>query len=515
MTTIPTSILPASTSNQATPSSTFAAAVSNSTSPHGASFWAGIALLCIAGVATIITLFVWWLRVRKRTHRRPWESRWPWRRRSESYNFPEDAISSSGLSGSWWQPHGDRDVGEPRRSTSRLLSSSRETVTSTGLRELQLPALAAVSPFTHGPYPTVRPLPLELRLSDTTVPGLMQDVGGSLRVANLVAGDILTSGDESSRPPTALDDVGTPREFSAMFRPRYLSLNGSGLDVPWVQTHPAEQEPPPEIGPKRAGVLVDPTTPLNNNRWKERLERSSVRPEDLPQGTIEGWRDSLRNNIASAFGVFTSAVPAPVRPRVITYDWQQTATTSTPAVGRAPSTVSMISKPWTLEETRDGAGVVHIRGVPDPTVASSSSSSRSNGRRALPPTPSSLRSLPPSASLIPPILPHLPPMPQVPRTSTSAPRSTSTKGEHGSRRRRVQRQGQGRPRSWVRRSESSASEAISVGSDMSRSSTSGATAVARWMRLSEKEEAARRALRQRRHRQSISSARRRTRGVVE
>ena len=518
MTTIPTpTVLPASTSNQATPTSTLAAAASNSTNPHGASFWAGIALLCIAGVATIITLFVWWLRVRKRTHRRPWESRWPWRRRAENYNFPEDAISSSGPSESWWQPHGDRDVGEPRRSTSRLLSPSRETLTSTSPRDLQLPALAAVSPFTHGPYPTVRPLPLELRLSDTSVPGLMQDVGGSLHVANLVAGDILTSGDESSRPPTALDDVGTPRESSAMFRPRYLSLNGSGLDVPWVQTLPAEQEPRPEIGPRREGVLTDPTTRVNNNRWKERLERSSATPadpRDLPQGTIEGWRDSLRNNISSAFGVFTSAVPAPVRTGVITYDWQQTAPTTTiPAVGRVPSIVSTTSKPWTLEETRDGAGVVHIRGVPDPAMASSSS--RSNGGRALPPTPSSHRSRspPPSAPLIPPVLPHLPPMPQVPRTSASASRGTSTKREHGSRRRRVQ--GQGRPRSWVRRSESSASEATSVGSDMSRSSTSGATAVARWMQLSDKEEAARRALRQRRRRQSISSARRRTRGVVE
>lgn len=450
--------------------------------------------------------------MRKRTHRRPWESRWPWRRRAESYNFPEDAISSSGLSESWWQPHGDRDVGEPRRSTSHLLSVSRETVTSTGQREPQLPALAAVSPFTHGPYPTVRPLPLELRLSDTSVPGLMQDVGGSLHVANLVAGDILTSGDESSRPPTALDDVGTPRESSAMFKPRYLSLNGSGLDVPWVQTSLAEQEPRPGIE-NREGVLMDRSAPVNNNRWKERLERSSVKPansQDLTQGTIEGWRDSLRNNIASAFGVFTSGVPAPARTRMSEYDWQQTATTAIPAVGRAPSTASATSKPWTLEETRDGAGIVHIRGVPDPAMASSSS--QSNGRRALPPTPSSLCSVPPSGPLIPPVLPHLPPMPLIPRTNTSASRSTSTKRVHGSRRRRVQGQGQGRPRSWVRRSESSTSEATSVGSDMSRSSTSGATAVVRWMRLSEKEEAARRALRHRRHRESISSARRRTRG---
>ena len=468
-----------------------------------------MALLCIAGVATIITLFVWWLRVRKRTHKRPWETSWGWgRRRTESYRFPEDAISSSGPSESWWQPHGDRDVGEPRRSTSHLLSSPRGT--SSNLRELQLPAMAAMPPFTRGPYPTVRPLPLELRLSDTSVPGLMQDVGGSLHVANLVAGDILTSGDESSRPPTALGDVGTPRESIAMFKPRYLSLNGSGLDVPWIQTPPAETEPQPEPRPLGPGMPVHPTPPLNNNRWKERLERSSAKPaeaQDPPLGTIEGWRDSLRHNIASAFGVFTSPALAPVRTNVATYDWQHPAAT-TPAVARAASIASSsTSRPWTLEETRDGAGIVHIRGVPDPAATPTLHSS--NGR-APPRTPSGLRcSPPPRASLIPPVLPHLPPMPQVPRIGTSVTRSASTKGEHGSRR------GRRGSRSAVRRTESSASEATSVGSDMSRSSMSGATAVARWMRLSEKEEAARRALRQRRRMQSIGSARRRTRGVVE
>ena len=454
--------------------------------------------------------------MRKRTHKRPWESRWPWgRRRTESYRFPEDAISSSGPSESWWQPHGDRDVGEPRHSTSQLLSSSRGT--SSSLRELQLPAMAAMSPFTRGPYPTVRPLPLELRLSDTSVPGLMQDVGGSLRVANLVAGDILTSGDESSRPPTALDDVGTPRESSAMFKPRYLSLNGSGLDVPWIQTPPAAPEPEPR--PLGQGMAMHPTPPLNNNRWKDRLERSSAKPveaQDPPLGTIEGWRDSLRNNIANAFGVFTS--PAlPGRTNVTTYDWQHSAT-PTPAIARAASIASSAtSRPWTLEETRDGAGIVHIRGVPDPaTTPSLHSSSRSNGSRALPPTPPSPLPLSlPRASLIPPVLPHLPLMPQVPRTGTSVSRSSSTKREYGSRRRRGQGQGPGRPRSVFRRSESSASQATSVGSDMSRSSMSGSTAVVRWMRLSEKEEAARRALRQRRRMRSISSARRRTRGVVE
>ncbi|KAH9957815.1 hypothetical protein BC827DRAFT_1223402 [Russula dissimulans] len=513
VTTVPTStVSPSSTSGAAISSSTMAPAVafSTSTNAHGASFWAGIALVSIAGVATIITLFAWWLRVRKRTGKRPWESSWRWGR-TEDYTFPEDSLSS-GTSTFWFKSQGSRDMWEPRRSTSTLLSSH-----GTSTRELQLPAMVAVSSFTHGPYPTVRPLPLELRRTDTSVPGLMQDVG-SLHVANLVPGDILTSGDESSRPPTALDDVGTPRESSLMFRPRYLSLNGSGLEVPWIQTptaeptlRPQQQEPEPE--PKTG---VGGTAPLmNHDRWKERLERSSVKPAEFqgPQppssSTVEAWRDSLRNNIASALGVFsTSAVPAAVpsaRPSVYGYDWNH----AVPAVARVPSTVSTTSRLWTLEETRDGAGIVHIRGVTDPTSSSIISLSRGRGSgasRALPPptTPSGGRRLPspplaPRASLIPPRLPHFPPIPEVPRSRTA--RTTSTKRQYGSCR-----------RASVRRSSSSASEATSVGSEMSRAS--GSTAVARWARLSEKEEAARRALRQRRLQSTRRVQKRTTSGLM-
>lgn len=412
--------------------------------------------------------------MRERTHRRPWESHWR-SGRTESCKFPEDATSSSGTSASWWWPLGHRDVGEPRRCTSDLSSRGGSS------HDPHLPTLATMSPFTHGPYPTVRPLPSELRRSDTSVPGLMQDIG-SLHVANLVAGDILTSGDESSRPPTALDDVGTPREPSSMFKPRYLSLDGSGLDVPWIITPPSPPPPPPP--PPRIGE----TAPLIHNRWKERLERPSMKPDessDPPSGAIETWRDSLRNNIANALGVFASPAHAPTRPSVTAYDWQHT---TPPAVGRAASTASVTSRPWTLEETREGAGIVHIRGVPDPPSIPSPSST---GTR--PPTTltalRSPRSPPPRASIVPPYLPHLPPPPQVPRTSRA--RSTSTKRQHGSRRRR----------SVVQRESSSASSATSVGSEMSR--VSGGT---RWSQLSDKEEAARRALRQRRL-QSVNSAR--------
>ncbi|KAI9457777.1 hypothetical protein BJY52DRAFT_1416667 [Lactarius psammicola] len=472
------SILPTSTSHGVTTTTSLSSSITSSTLPsvstvvpaaairsdngHGASFWAGIALLSISGTATFITLFAWWLRMRSRTRRRPWDPGWRWGR-TESYKFPEDAISSSGDSTSLWQQLVDRKV-----------------------------APAVLGQFARGPH-RVRPLPMELRHSDTSVPGVMQDIG-SLHVANLVAGDIHTSGDESSRPPTALDDVGTPRESSLMFKPRYLSLNGSGLDVPWIPTQSLLQpEPnrPPPLPPPRPPNLI---TPLSGNRWKERLERSSAKPagssNTLP-GAIEIWRDSLRNNITNALGVFASTTLAPsTRPGLSTYDMGD----PNAEVAHAASAMSVASKPWTFEEKREGAGIVHIRGVPNAARAVPSLHSTTTGvtirtGRSLPPTPTSLclvlprRSPPLRGSLVPPRLPHLPPLPQVPRTN--AVRSKSTKGQHGSRLRRP-----------VRCSSSSASSATSVGSDMSRSSV-GAT-MARWARLSEKEQAARHALRQRR-----------------
>ena len=426
--------------------------------------------------------------MRSRSRRRPWESGRRWGRTEN--NDHEDAISSSGDSAALWQQLDEYDSGELRRSTSHLLSSYRKTS-----YDLHLPAPAALSPFMRGPYPTLRPLPLGLRHSDTSVPGVMQDIG-SLRVANLVAGDILTSGDESSRPPTVLDDVGTPRESSVLPKPRYLGLNGSGLDVPWILTpqSPLQPEPnrPPPLPPP---CPLNLRTPLSGNKLKERMERSSAKPSE-PRAT-ETWQDSLRSNIANALGMFTTVTLSPAHPGSNTYYTGG----HDPEVARAASPMSTTSKPWTLEETREGAGIVHIRGAPNTAAGAPSLHDTVTGvrrrrtRGSVPRIPTSFRKEPPPlpfASLVPPCLPHIPSMPEVPRTS--AARSKSTKGQHGSR--RLRQLGRG--------FSSSASSATSVGSDMSRSS--GGASTARWSRLSEKEEAARHALRQRRL-QSVGSSR--------
>ena len=424
--------------------------------------------------------------MRSRSRRRPWESGRRWGR---TENDHEDAISSSGDSAALWQQLDDYGSGELRRSTSHLLSSYRKTS-----YDLHLPAPAALSPFMRGPYPTLRPLPLGLRHSDTSVPGVMQDIG-SLRVANLVAGDILTSGDESSRPPTALDDVGTPRESGVLPKPRYLGLNGSGLEVPWILTpqSPRQPEPnrPPPLPPPRPRNL---RSPLGGNRWKERVDRSSAKPPE-PRA-IETWQDSLRSNIANALGMFTTMTLATAHPGPSTYDSGRDDS----KVVYAASPMSTTSKPWTLEETREGAGIVHIRGAPNaavgtPSLHGTAGISNRRTRGSVPQIPTNFRKEPPPlplASLVPPCLPHIPTIPEIPRTR--AARSKSTKGQHGSRRLRLLGRG----------FSSSASSATSVGSDMSRSS--GGASTARWSRLSEKEEAARHALRQRRL-QSIGPSR--------
>ena len=196
--------------------------------------YAAIVLGTIAGVACITALFAWWVRIRSHAKRRRLygDTDVPWAPSEKGDSGLEEArdmtqtrsnLESIGLGGredlaqvEAWEPRGDRDVGEPRRSESYAQSSgpflhlAHEPYS--GRMAPAIPGqhdsiLSFIQPCQNGPYPRARPLPLPyLQSIDSSYSGSVDDHSaasslGSLHVANLLPGDRSAA---TSRATTAL-----------------------------------------------------------------------------------------------------------------------------------------------------------------------------------------------------------------------------------------------------------------------------------------------------------------------
>ncbi|KAI0041663.1 hypothetical protein FA95DRAFT_671979 [Auriscalpium vulgare] len=442
-------------------------------SPHGVSFYAGLALAGIAALAVILTLFMWWFRIRRRTRRRPWETHW-WRRPDDDSGEPSTAETQR----NWWQPLDEPSAGEPVLGNTMFDPPTPEDPFRDPVMASHAGAVDTANPARHdSPCPALKVIPVEFQVSDATVPDITQDLG-TLGLTNAVTGDILTSGDETSRPTTALSantDVGTLRDEDG--KPRYLSLDGGGLTVPWTPMHhPA------------------------GSKWKTRL--AAARPSNTADEPKETWTDSLKTNFTNAFAALTfnapthPPLPAPpptpygagVGPILPLYG-QGTADTAPPkessvgsqlkddppAVGStAHARTRMLPLPPGRPDS-DDAGQNAQLGRPPPLAPESSvslsSDSQEHGQPSLPPPPlpSPYHRVTWRAAVRRPISGRRPPRP---RGTRSKPKRPSTTHRHTS----------------------SAASDVSVGSDMTRSSS----VATRWGNLNAKEEAARRALRERR-----------------
>ena len=195
--------------------------------------YAGIVLGTIAGVACITALFAWWVRIRSHAKRRRLygDKDVPWALSENGDSGLEEArdmtqtrtnLESIGLGGredlaevEAWEPRGDRDVGEPRRSENYAHSSGpfmhlalephpcRAVPTIPGQHDS---ILSFIQPCQNGPYPGARPLPSYLQSIDSSYSGSVDDDSaasslGALHVANLLPGDRSAA---TSRATTAL-----------------------------------------------------------------------------------------------------------------------------------------------------------------------------------------------------------------------------------------------------------------------------------------------------------------------
>ncbi|KAJ7577019.1 hypothetical protein C8J56DRAFT_1171286 [Mycena floridula] len=351
----------------ASPSQTSAAAA-ETLSSHPPLYIA-IILGTIAVISCIAALIAWFFRLR--SHRKrcddspivPWAKSDPCsEEKLEEGKFVgsgQPGISEADMAFHSWEPRGDRDVGEPKRSASYFIKSP-------------VKASPFVDPFGDGhqvaplsesvayPFPPQYPVPAQLSNNDTgdSIPIHSANSLGTLQVANMVPGDQSAF---SSRAPTALglrmDEFGTPRE---MTRPRFLGLNGEGLDVPWKLPSPLLTDP------ETTRTNWDHLPPLPMPGEAGHYHREPEGPEDA------GWTSSIKYNLVQAFNAVAASFPSasghitlsdddaltPVpqrriaRPRSVFYSQASLSRQST-----AHSSV------WSLEETAQGMGRVHFRGL--------------------------------------------------------------------------------------------------------------------------------------------------------
>ena len=172
--------------------------------------------------------------------------------------------------------------------------------------------------------------------------------------------------DRMGSPSRNNRDCGTPRE--TMNKPRFLSLRGNGLIVPWHLNPSGSRSMVERL--RNHGKPVEPP-------WEQISSRQNLDEIDK-KVEAEPWSTSFKSSLVSAFNAVaanvSSAVGAPqlndngptfalskrtTRKSVRDTFWGEDMLKSK-ELSRETSVSTMSSKAWTLEETREGAGVVHL-----------------------------------------------------------------------------------------------------------------------------------------------------------
>jgi len=324
---------------------------------HRPSFYAGLAFAGFAILVIVGLLFLWWLRVRTPCRRSETLS---WTNGQCLGDNQQTEQPTRGMMAGWW----GRRVGKITRT-----NQSHRLPQGSSVDPFMDPPAAA---FRESPYPTIRTLPLEMQNSCLSVRDIRQDVG-ELQVANLVSGDIVSSGDETSRHTSmeiTVSEFGTPRELSTDIRPRYLGVDDGGLTTPWT---PLQLR---RTGRWKARLeadrhSTDDELDLKKDFWVPPLPRPIAPVAKMAQGSSQPstWTNSLKANFANALNIFSTgpsshrerhAVPPPTF-RCEIGRMSNGCSSNTFPLSRSSI---MMSKPWTFEETGNGAGIVHIRSIP-------------------------------------------------------------------------------------------------------------------------------------------------------
>ncbi|KAI1791368.1 hypothetical protein LXA43DRAFT_1094519 [Ganoderma leucocontextum] len=471
--------------------------------------YAGITFGAIVGVGVVIALTAYWLRVRARVHRRSMNrmTTWPWDhdRLGARQDTLEGGDGDRGALRNWDPARmvDASDAGKTRFPIEEDLPAPATNPRQQDSHAFPLPPAAVRAhldrpTYTASPFVTV---PLHAnRDREQSVPDIMQEMG-TLKITNLMPGDIVTSGGESSRASTALgfrdgspDDVASPTLSYAM-----TSGDDSTPRLPWAPLRTWKSSG----GWQEGHTLEDGDVPLPFPGDSP----AAPEPEIETETKQDGWAVSIRSNLVSALNAVVGGNASQGKMAETGSDnltrppERRTSQRHRGVRGRHESaggmsrsgTVSSASSPsrWTLEETEHGRGVVRFRGHPeqgspltedpfsdDSQVPPEGTAAHEHGGanlKTLDSVSGTANGQPTSAgtpetTLARPHPPRLPSIPSVSRSSSveeepeAGPARKKTRFQH---RKRTKRR---RP-AVVTRKSSSQSSAVSVGSDMSRMSS--------------------------------------------
>ncbi|KAI9058663.1 hypothetical protein FKP32DRAFT_1668934 [Trametes sanguinea] len=484
------------------------------------SAYIGIAFAAIAGAGLIVAILAWWLRSRSRSRRRAMTrmTSWPWD--PDRLGSGRNPSLEGGLG-----IRAERDMvergGVLRSPISHIATSDH--------------AFPAFPPPAHtqggygSPYVTV-----QLHDAHQSVPDLAPDLG-TLQITNFAPGD--HSGGESSRASTAPlnsfpGEYDTPLQLQ---RPRFLGVDNGGLDVPWkpLRVRRAGSARAQHAGPIGQSEKLDESLPLP---YPQDIAVAADGPPVAHGQRQESWAASIKMNLVNAFNAVVGGNPSQVSTANDNFTYaphrnSQRSQKTPPRAARDTNLSASVERPgttrsdasgWSLEERQDGAGIVHIRGAsqhPDalpaedpfadnihlpPPAFISQRDGNSHLLSALPPgSVTRASSVYSTASFEGPIErvcdepPRLPTIDSLTRKASGEGAQPQPQDDDVSRKRgKTQRQKQSRrarrPTLLTRKS-SSQDSAMSIGSEMSRTSSAASE-------LTDGERFAKHALRERRRR---------------
>lgn len=322
---------------------------------HPATFYVGICLGTLVAIALVTALIAWWIRRRTRRRRRRAQTIVPWGH-SDDYDdrglesgrnaseMDDDTLAALNLGSredlahiQAWSSHRDRDVGEPKHAptySNALLYDSNHY--GHPRRTLYADQGYGYPNTEYGFNPAPRHLPSHLIPDDISARAHQRE--DSLYARN----------NFSSRMNRAYGD---PRH-TALWQQESLqegSLPRSMADrLRNIGKHSADDDPE---------RLPSPTGPTLGKeefeQWSTSLKSSLVNAFNAVASNLGGTAPRLKDEDG-----LTAPPKRSIRRRKITASNKEKGDGS--GISRRGSVATTASKPWTLEEIANGAGVVHL-----------------------------------------------------------------------------------------------------------------------------------------------------------